>query len=569
MKYIKNKIGLFSVFLMTITAISCSFIEMDDYLKYAADGEISYTGKIDSLQILSGKNRVKVQGLITSDPKVTEVRIFWNIQKDSISIPVERTSGVDQIETVIDGLDETIYNFEVYTLDALENKSVVVAKTAEVFGDRYQSSLFNRAKVSETLIGNNLEIKFADVDLTSGISGVEISYTNSEDVLTSQFFDISISSIVINDFKSGSTYKYRSVFVPSEDAIDKFYSDENSSTPIPVITQAPYLVNSVAPFDYIDSGNRWGTPANWTVNAAVLTRDGYGGYDGQYGQVIALESGWGSPILVNAKIYQTVILEPGTYIFDTTMAGGNYDGNGDKAYLTAAIGSSLPDVNDVESSSNTLAYNRLTFNPWNPSSSIVFTVTEVSQVSVGIETTNSDGYDRYLRFNSFSLKKVAEAPYLKNASTPYQYDELNGRWGILSDWITTDPIKNMNGYGGYDNDYGQIFAFETWGAPDIVNGKIYQTLTLGAGSYTLKLTTGAGNTSIPYVVVAKGEALPDFDLVPTSGMTLDYANIDVDWGGVKELNFTLSEYTTISLGIVTTQSGDLYKRLESWELIKN
>ncbi|RYY37908.1 MAG: hypothetical protein EOP46_00965, partial [Sphingobacteriaceae bacterium] len=38
--------------------------KMDDYLKYTGGKEILYTGKVDSVRILSGKNRVVITGLL-------------------------------------------------------------------------------------------------------------------------------------------------------------------------------------------------------------------------------------------------------------------------------------------------------------------------------------------------------------------------------------------------------------------------------------------------------------------------------------------------------------------------
>ncbi|WNH10614.1 DUF4998 domain-containing protein [Thalassobellus suaedae] len=114
-----------------------------EYLKFTQDGEVLYTGAIDSLTIFPGKNRVKVQGLIIGDPKVTEVRVYWNSNKDSISIPVNRTSNIDEVSTIIDGLEENIFNFVVKTFDAEGNSSIPISKTAEVYGDRYIASLFN------------------------------------------------------------------------------------------------------------------------------------------------------------------------------------------------------------------------------------------------------------------------------------------------------------------------------------------------------------------------------------------------------------------------------------------
>src|SRR5690606_17809370 len=120
----------------------------EGYKDFLKDGETSYTGKIDSLEVLSGRNRVNVKGLFISDPKISECRIYWNSGSDSISVPVTRTQNVDTLDVIIDNLPENIYSFEVRTFDALGNKSVAVSKIGTVYGNRYQTSLYNRPEVS-------------------------------------------------------------------------------------------------------------------------------------------------------------------------------------------------------------------------------------------------------------------------------------------------------------------------------------------------------------------------------------------------------------------------------------
>jgi hypothetical protein len=71
--------------MMTISLASCE--KADKYKEFVKDGEISYIGKLDSVKVYSGKNRVMIKGMITSDPKIVECRVFWNNKKDSLVIP--------------------------------------------------------------------------------------------------------------------------------------------------------------------------------------------------------------------------------------------------------------------------------------------------------------------------------------------------------------------------------------------------------------------------------------------------------------------------------------------------
>ena len=58
--------------LLAGTYMACT--KSDDYKKFTAKGEISYTGKLDSVKIMSGNNRVYIRGLFLSDPKSNPVQ---------------------------------------------------------------------------------------------------------------------------------------------------------------------------------------------------------------------------------------------------------------------------------------------------------------------------------------------------------------------------------------------------------------------------------------------------------------------------------------------------------------
>lgn len=148
-------------------------------------------------------------------------------------VPIERTAGIDTLSVMIDNLPENIYNFEVLTVDAEGNESIPVYEMGTVFGERYQESLSARPVISNILIGDALTINYADMDRTSGVIGTTIDYTNVDGEEETTFVSIEEQRAVIEDFQSGSEYEYHTVFLPEPTAIDTFYSDYKSYTPIP------------------------------------------------------------------------------------------------------------------------------------------------------------------------------------------------------------------------------------------------------------------------------------------------------------------------------------------------
>ena len=384
----KLKHIIIAVFAISIVLGIYSCTDDTEYLKFTEGGEISYTGAIDSLQIYPGQNRVKVEGLIIGDPKVSEVRVYWNNNRDSISVPVNRTQGVDEVSFIIDGLEENVYNFTVRTLDADGNKSIAVSQSAEVYGDRYIASLFNRPLERNVLVESVLEIGLADMDLSSGVLGSEFEYMSTSGETKTIYVDIAESNVTISDFESGSTYRYRTAFIPDEDSIDNFFTAFEDVTPIPT----PVLGNAAVPFiASATDGGRWGTLAGpWITNDVAKNHGGYGGWDEWNGNVFNLESGWGSPWITNGKIYQVVHAEAASYMLRVQVLSTNHNANPDGAYFVIAKGGNgLPNVEDVTTASEVIGYKRIgaagTY-------TVSFTVDEATDISVGEITTQNGDY---------------------------------------------------------------------------------------------------------------------------------------------------------------------------------
>tara|TARA_R110002050_G_scaffold59259_2_gene132597 strand:+ start:45640 stop:46842 length:1203 start_codon:yes stop_codon:yes gene_type:complete len=397
MKQIKISLKIVILFVFSFGIFSCT--DRDEYLKYTEGGEILYTGKIDSLVILPGKNRVKIEGLIIADPKVSQLRVYWLNRSDSVVIPINRTSGIDTISAIIDGLEENIYNFEVRTFDSKGNGSIAEFSSAEVFGERYQSSLFNRPIVSNVLIENDLTINYAGMDLSSGVIGTEIEYTNTLAELIDVFVSIDSTKLAIADFENGSTFRYRTAFIPIEGAIDTFHTEYVNIRPIPT----PVLKNAEIPFVAAETdGGRWGTLSNWNTNDAAKNHGGFGGWDEWNGNIFNLESGWGAPGITNGKIYQTVIAEPGSYSLKVKLMNTNHqvaDVGG--AYFVIAKGDGLPNVEEVTSSTDVLGYKRI-LETSSVDYVVDFVIEETTEISVGELTTQSDA-GRFANILSFEI----------------------------------------------------------------------------------------------------------------------------------------------------------------------
>ncbi|MFI8380391.1 DUF4998 domain-containing protein [Leeuwenhoekiella sp. NPDC079379] len=412
------------VLLVLLTGLgSCADVaEMDDFKDFTADGEINYSEKVDSLKIFSGKNRAKIQGIVDADPKITEFRVYWNSKKDSVVVPITRSIGIDTLEVVISDLPENIYNFEIRTFDSQGNSSIPVSATGEVYGERYHATLFNRPHTGN-LSEEGLKVDYAGMDLTSGVIGTELVYTNNLDEMVVEFTEIASSTVIIEDYKLGSQYKYRTLFLPEETALDTFYTEYSDNfTPILV----PQLKNNSVPFKTDGTVGRFRVLKDWISNDVVVnfdhSGDSYGGgvgvgYDDNYSNIFAIQIGYGNVpnTLENAKIYQTLRSGASDFRLTVKMRGEGTDLSlTEERYAYAVVlkgNSELPDVDAIldNSSSNVLAVKRITNRGGQSASgddfyNLDFTVEEAGEITVGL-VYKSSGENRYLRFLEWNIAK--------------------------------------------------------------------------------------------------------------------------------------------------------------------
>ncbi|MDR6197917.1 DUF5013 domain-containing protein [Siphonobacter sp. SORGH_AS_0500] len=140
-----------------------------------------------------------------------------------------------------------------------------------------------------------------------------------------------------------------------------------------------YIKNPGNPFvtSAMDPGGRWGTLADWVASSGALSHNGVGGFskDGD-GPTMDMESGWGSPLIKNGKLYQTITLPAGTYAFDPSP--WVWQGTKDVSYVVVAPNAStLPDYADIATSTSVLF---ATFDK----PRVTFKLTATTKVTVGV-----------------------------------------------------------------------------------------------------------------------------------------------------------------------------------------
>jgi hypothetical protein len=406
----KNKITAFVGGGLLLMA-ACS--KMDEYKSnyIPNNSEIIYAGKVDSLKVRSGKNRVLITGLFTADPKVTTCRIYWDSRVDSLSIPVVH-NGNDSLSQIITGLSEGRHNFEVITFDANGNRSVTVTGAGVVYGAKYQSNLVNRPIASAELLANgSTSVTWADFDTSSGAKLTVEKYTDITDKEVTVRTPVRETVTTLPNFKAGSRITYQTIFLPDATCIDTFYVDWTSVGVRADITNQ-YLSNMGPGYQRDAFDGRWGTlAAPWITNAAAKNKGGlYGGYTADEGGTINWET-WGNTPVVDGILYQPTSKElpAGNYIVSFDYYS-EIQSNSSVYVVAASGGDGIPVLANLASALGySSIYNGANVGTTGPSKSeaktFTFTLSTPQVVSLGIlgNLVGNGNPGSYFRLNKIRL----------------------------------------------------------------------------------------------------------------------------------------------------------------------
>lgn len=388
-----NNIYLICTVLLAVFVQSCS--KMNDlHQPYLDEGEIIYAAKVDSVSAKSGKGRIAHEMFITAQ-RVETVRIFWNDYNDSLDIKIGNETGVTT--KIIENLPEKGYIFQFVSIDKFGNKSLPFEVTGNVYGDRFQTIISNRQiKSLSELVNGKITITWQSA-VDHGVR-CDLNYKNIAGVQVIRKVPMTESTTVITDLDSG--FNYRTLFLPEPTAIDTFYTETVTPTVVRV-TEIP-LLNPGNPFIGKDVSGRWGNLADWTVNDAIKNHGGIGGFDNlnNGSGLLSLEY-WGTPAIVNGKIYQTMTLSPGSYSFVATVS--NVDRSPDAVYVTVAAGETLPDIDAIGTA---LASAKIIDNSQNGKDvKAAFVLSETTTISLGMAATMLKNNETSVRIKKFRLIK--------------------------------------------------------------------------------------------------------------------------------------------------------------------
>ncbi|MDR0699893.1 MAG: Ig-like domain-containing protein [Tannerella sp.] len=165
---------------------------------------------------------------------------------------------------------------------------------------------------------------------------------------------------------------------------------------------------------------------------------------------------------------------------------------------------------------------------------------------------------------------------LVNTTAPFAITDEGywewGRFGTAAGW-THSP---STGYLTVDSYNGKMVLMSGWGLNGdvpLLNGKIYQTLSLPAGTYHFRVHIdwiGGHDEDIIYVTATKGAVLPDTEALTFDGNVLTM-DVRGSWTSDSDVDciFTLTDpVTTVSLGVVANIYPNSDVQISSFSLEK-
>jgi len=222
------------IVLLLCNAFSCSR-KPTDFRAFLNGSEKTYPGAVASVAISPGNLRVKLTWHPSPDPSVARYIVYWNNYADSLIIPASKHNPGDTVGCLISNLQEYNYTFFINSYDNAGNKSITTElDNVRIYGSIYQNYLHNRPANLDTpfVLSNNqsdVTINFRRPD-SINISTV-IKYTDNTGTAQQTQLSPDSSSILLPNFKFGTSVLYQSSYIPVKSAIDTFRTSAYDTFP--------------------------------------------------------------------------------------------------------------------------------------------------------------------------------------------------------------------------------------------------------------------------------------------------------------------------------------------------
>jgi hypothetical protein len=375
---------------MGVTIISCD--DMNSIHEKYLSGEQVYAGKLDSLRVFSGFDRVKIVGNTNYLGNAKEAIVSWDDQT--------RIFTIDQIvdnkfEIVIDGLIERNYEFNLFTSDENGNQSVKQTLRGRAYGNNFISSQTARRIVGFESLPGGLYIIWADKAESEYIIYTTVRYENKEGGMTEVVVYPDDLSTLMENWKPLGRIEIVSSIISGDNGFDTIDLD---------------MVEKVSP----DSGLN----QDWSLAATIkVSKENPGGPNAGEGSLKLIDNDTNSKFLIfdyptDFWMQQDLVNEGIVNLYSLTSAN-DADGRDPKDWILAG---SNDEINWVELDTRTGE----SFSGRNETKEYTFDSTApYKHYRLYITANNGDGLFQLSEWRLFqsNVDKIDFTGYLLNAIT--------------------------------------------------------------------------------------------------------------------------------------------------------
>ena len=485
---------------------------------------------VDGLTAYTGKNRAKVEFTVPSEAKTGKV--FYGIGNFE-EFTVSDANAVQSV--IVEGLPEEEQILRVVTINGDGTSSDPRGLKVKVYGAKYEATLKPRKWADQvTNSATSIELKFYEAAATE--VGVWVVYTNTAGAKDSLLMNSTATSIEINNIDTSKASFYYSAYKPYTEAIDAFNS--------------PSLgLKEALSLNF--------TKSNWIIAGVSSEETGNGAaniIDNNISTSWHSETGSSFPHWISVDMGSSKLIDGFYYVNDQSGAKAakklKFEVSDDNTTWINVLESDVADSYLRQrltlDKTITARYFKVTvLSSWD----VTATKTQIGEIDAyNIQNVSAEnGNDTYTNATPITLAN-AKAPFVGDGSDLFSPVGANRMQKVVGWTHNTSAYVTFD---GADPSAITFFIAPVWGLGEVHNGKIYQTVNLQPGKYSLK--TRVGNVDGPvdaYALVTTSALLPDYTSVAADTGTIKYVDLASNKNKTIETVFELTTASTVKIGFV-------------------
>ncbi len=230
----KKNIFLFLGSVMLL-ALSCG--KQDTvYKEFVKAGGYIYPAKPLNISAVSGYQRIFLTWEAPMDPSIRMTRLYWDNYTDSLEFPYsEYKDGV--MTTMVAGLDDRSYTFDVVNFDAAGNRSLATEITTIPFGESWLASHSERTVRFAGMSGEDALVTMSRS--TDEMVATKFRYRTVDGTwVESGYLLPGETDITLPNALKGKKFEYKSAFLPASGQ-DTVWAASWQKSPDPILYPLP------------------------------------------------------------------------------------------------------------------------------------------------------------------------------------------------------------------------------------------------------------------------------------------------------------------------------------------